>query len=221
MPFPHSPGAGRWGRTLAGGGCRAAPGRWGVSGSGGQRPALEMGISSCICPRRRRRALQQIHGDVDCRAGPGEIGGPAGVGRKWQVWPVGCHASTVEVELTPREQQYVAHIGQVGGSRPRARFSPPRRSPRTMHRVHRHADKDKRQEQSAREDEGGGMCHAPVSAPRRYRANPGRGQDCEPELSMGTRNYCVSLQHCSLLPTHSPCSNKKVINRPIAAYNCG
>ncbi|WP_286878456.1 MULTISPECIES: hypothetical protein [unclassified Delftia] len=52
----------------------------------------------------------------------------------------------MEVELTPREQQHVAHIGQVGVGWPRARFSPPRRGPRTTHRAQGHADQDKHQE---------------------------------------------------------------------------
>ncbi|WP_353175803.1 hypothetical protein [Delftia acidovorans] len=50
----------------------------------------------------------------------------------------------MEVELAAREQQHFTHIGQVGVGWPRARFSPPRRSPRTMRRAHGYADHDKR-----------------------------------------------------------------------------
>jgi hypothetical protein len=74
----------------------------------------------------------------------------------------------VEVELAAREQQHVAHVGQVG-------VSWPRRSPCTMRRAQGYADQDKRQEQRTREEEDGEMCHAPVSAPERLGTNPSRG----------------------------------------------
>lgn len=80
----------------------------------------------------------------------------------------------MEVELAAREQQHVAHIGQVGVGRPRAGSSPPRRSPRTMRRAQSYADQDKRQEQRTGEDEDGERWHAPVSALGQDRVNPGR-----------------------------------------------
>lgn len=81
----------------------------------------------------------------------------------------------MEVELAARKQQHVAHIGQVGVGGPRARFSSPRRSPRTMRRAQGYADQDKRQEQRTGEDKDGEMCHAPVFPRRGWGANPGRG----------------------------------------------
>lgn len=130
-------------------------------------------ITSEICTGSRTR--KQIHGYVDSRARPGEIDGPTGVGRQRQVWPIGGHASAVEVELAARKQQHVAHIGQVGVGGPRARFSSPRRSPRTMRREQCDADQDQRHDQRTREDDGE-MCHAPVSALGRPGANPKRGR---------------------------------------------
>ncbi len=120
------------------------------------------------------RTRKQIHGCVDSCPRPGEVDGPTSVWRQGQVRPVGGHAAAVEVELTARQQQHVAHIGQIGISSPRARFSPPRRSPRTMRSAQGHADQDKRQDQRAREDEGGEMCHATVSSVGPPRANPTR-----------------------------------------------
>ncbi|AOV00553.1 hypothetical protein [Delftia tsuruhatensis] len=67
----------------------------------------------------------------------------------------------MEVELAAREQQHVVHISQIGVSRPRASFSPPRRSARAMRRAQGYAGQDKRQDQRSREDEDGEMCHAP------------------------------------------------------------
>lgn len=105
----------------------------------------------------------------------------------------------MEVELAAREQQHVAHIGQVGVGGPRARFSSPRRSPRTMRRAQGYADQDKRQDQRTREDEGGEMCHAPLSAPGRGRANPGGshcGQMSSPQLHAWTRWACNCSPWC-------------------------